>query len=139
MPVAMTQSQVSMRWHAALQVISEHKKWVIYRGATVSDSTMVATVKKALWSMHSGVEVRLAGGSKAEYTLRQQGIITGRREVDIMHHNRVIGRVRSATPKHAIHPAPACPTCLHVPYCILRAAGTTALHDVTMGDAFAWM
>ena len=53
--------------------------------------------------MHSGVQVKLAGGDKAEYTLRQQGIIAGRREIDIMHHNRVIG--------HVSHTPAACNMC----------------------------
>lgn len=80
-----------------LQVISAHKKWVIHRGESVSDGILVATIKKERWSMHSGVEVKLAGGHKAEYTLRQQGLIAGRREIVIMHHNRVIGRVSKAS------------------------------------------
>ena len=77
-------------------MVSLHRKWVICKGADISDSATVATVTKELWSMHGGVQVRLAGHDKAEYTLRQQGIIAGRREIDIMHHNRVIGHVSQA-------------------------------------------
>ena len=73
--------------------MSMHRKWVICRGATADDKAVLAGVTKEMWSMHGGVQVKLAGNDNAEYTLRQQGIISGRREVDIMHHNQVIGHV----------------------------------------------
>ena len=74
-------------------MMSMHRKWVICRGATADDKAVIAGVTKEMWSMRGGVQVKLAGNGSAEYTLRQQGMISGRREVDIMHHNQVIGHV----------------------------------------------
>ena len=51
--------------------------------------------------MHGGVEVRMPGSDEPQYALRQQGIIAGRREVDIMHRGRLIGQVCPAKPLHA--------------------------------------
>lgn len=49
-----------------------------------------------------GLQVQLATGDRAEYTLRPQGTFTGRREYQLVHLGQVIGQV-----SHAI----LCPQC----------------------------
>ena len=75
-----------------------HDKWRIFRGAVTNDSAIVATVSRDSWNMHGGaakgLQVQLATGDKAEYTLHPLGTFTGRQQFEILHHDRVIGQVR---------------------------------------------
>ena len=73
--------------------MSLQRKWVICQGADVSDNAVVASVTREICSMRGAVQVKLAGNSNAQYSCRQQGIISGRREVDIMHNGQIIGHV----------------------------------------------
>ena len=57
------------------------------------DSAMVGTVNKEMFSMHHGVQAKLAGSNEVAFSLKAKGIIAGRREFDITHHGQVIGQV----------------------------------------------
>ena len=113
-----------------LQLVSMKRKWVICKGATVQDEAIVASVTRQTFSMHGGVEVRMPGSDEPQYTLRQQGIITGRREVDIMHKGRLIGQV--------------CPAKLPSAHCIYFGSVYAACficigHIVTVVRYYSWL
>ena len=76
-------------------MISLHKKWVICRGGTVSDSAILATVNKEMFSMHHGVQARLTGSDEVVFSLKAKGIVAGRREHDITYRGQVIGQASS--------------------------------------------
>ena len=66
---------------------------MIYRGAQVDDSLVVASVNRELFTIHHGFEAKLPGSNVVEYSLRAKGFIVGNREVDILHRDHIIGHV----------------------------------------------
>lgn len=75
-----------------LQVTKGRKKWSIYKGAFADASSHVADVSRIYYTTRPGVQVTLAEGSQAEYMLRYRSLFTGRKQLDVMHHDQVVGR-----------------------------------------------
>ena len=59
----------------------------------MSDSAILGTVNKEVFSMHHGVQARLTGSDEVVFSLKAKGIVAGRREHDITYRGQVIGQV----------------------------------------------
>lgn len=75
--------------------MSMKSKWVICRGAQVTDSSVVASVNRELWTMHRVVQAMLPGSNNVEYSIKDKGWIIGKRQIDILHRGQIIGHVSS--------------------------------------------
>ena len=53
----------------------------------------MGSINKEIFSLHHGVQAKLAGSDAVEYSLRSQGYIVGSREIDILHQGQIIGHV----------------------------------------------
>jgi len=58
----------------------------------VDDSSHIADVSRIYYTTRPGVRVKLGKSDVAEYSLRYKSLFAGRKQMDVMHYDQIIGQ-----------------------------------------------